>query len=759
MDESLSSLSGLTVIDFSTGLAAALATMFLADNGARVIRVVSTDGEVVREPDVFALYDRGSEVVRIDEDSDPGAVLDLCAGADVVIEDMPPSSPRRAPLRLDDLTTIFPKLVHCSITAYGTGGHLMDEPADHDLVMARTGILASQPSYRDGPIHVVHPVSYIGAGLLATLGIAAALFERERTGRGGRVETSLMAGAILYTPKAAWEDAPPARSNLTPQGGAPFYSVFECADGKWVQLGCVHSGFVDLAAAVIGVAGVIASDPVYGDGRWPRTEQARQRLFGLVATSFKTRPAEEWIRDLQAADVPCDISQTTDDAMRDPQVLHNGLVAEVVDPLLGVTRMPGVPIKLSVTPGRVSDPRPDSANTFNHLSGSPAQGTDRDPPPRERKLPLDGVRIMEMTNVIAGPVAGRLLADLGADVVKFESLYGDISRAGGGAGFIAFNANKRSMSVNARTDGGKEIARRIVAVSDVMLANMRPGATDRLGLDVATLYALNPKLVQTHITAYGWDGPYAHRPGVDPIAQAIMGLLHAQGGYDGPPVYLGVLAPCDYTGGTLAALGTVLALVARERFGVGQKVDTNLLAAGTVVNADGFLDYEGKMPRKLPDNGQYGVGPLRRLYRTSDAWIYLAADTDEHRQRLDAAFGGSDKGRLETAFAAMSIAAALELLSSHFVPCAPVIDWHGDRFFTYPQVTANSMTTGLDHPVHGVTTYSGNLMSFDGLDTLPRRATPLLGQHTNEVLASLGFTENQIVGLYEEGVVKTSTVG
>ena len=172
-----------------------------------------------------------------------------------------------------------------------------------------------------------------------------------------------------------------------------------------------------------------------------------------------------------------------------------------------------------------------------------------------RSLPLSGVRIMEMTNVIAGPVAGRLLADLGAEMVKFESLDGDISRPAGWAGFMSYNANKLSVSVNTRTDEGKDVARRLAATSDAILANMRPGATDRMGLDSATLNELNPGLVQSHVTAYGWDGPYSHRPGVDPIAQAITGLQHAQGGYGGPPVYLGVLAPCDYTGGALGALG------------------------------------------------------------------------------------------------------------------------------------------------------------------------------------------------------------
>ena len=374
---------------------------------------------------------------------------------------------------------------------------------------------------------------------------------------------------------------------------------------------------------------------------------------------------------------------------------------------------------------------------------------------------------MEMTNVIAGPVAGRLLADLGADVIKFESPDGDISRPAGGAGFIAFNAGKRAMSVNTRTDEGKEIARRLASVSDAILANMRPGATDRMGLDADTLHTLNPRLVQSHITAYGWDGPYAQRPGVDPIAQAITGLQRAQGGYDSPPVYLSALAPCDYTGGALGALGTVLALVARERFGIAQKVDTNLLASGSVMCADDFLDYDGKPPRRLPDSDQMGVGPLRRLYRTADGWIHLAAEGHGYAQKVLAALSAQDEhecrddmdeSRLESLIASLSSDDVIQILRSHDVPCAPVVDGYNTGFFSDPQAQANTMAVTLAHPSLGDIHFSGNLVSFGDLDTLPGRPTPLLGQNTARILAELGYDQGQTRELYDSGVVRTESV-
>ena len=217
-------------------------------------------------------------------------------------------------------------------------------------------------------------------------------------------------------------------------------------------------------------------------------------------------------------------------------------------------------------------------------------------------------------------------------------------------------------------------------------------------------------------------------------------------------MYLGALAPCDYTGGALGALATLLALVARERHGIAQRVNTSLLAAGALVCVDGFMRYEGMSPRPLPDSDQYGIGPLRRMYRTSDGWIAVAADLPE-TSATPPWLTSSDQA--ERIFAGMTVSEALETLASRSIPCAPVVHDYVTGFFTDPQAEANRMMTEFDHPTVGTVKLSGNLVSFDGFTTLPGRPTPLLGQHTSEVLAELGYTPDQIDELYELGVVKT----
>ena len=198
-----SALTGYTVVDLTTGPAGAQCTQFLGDHGARVIRVIDGDDEAFR-PGGFVIWDRGKECVRLDlseveiggEGPASEAYTRLLQCADVVVEDCPPSAREQRLLAYPRLRAVNPRLVACSITAYGKEGPWKDEPAQDDLVLARMGILGSMPGFRPAPVHVVHPLPSVGACVLATLGIVGALYARETTGRGREVATTLMAGAV-----------------------------------------------------------------------------------------------------------------------------------------------------------------------------------------------------------------------------------------------------------------------------------------------------------------------------------------------------------------------------------------------------------------------------------------------------------------------------------------------------------------------------------------------------------------------------------
>jgi crotonobetainyl-CoA:carnitine CoA-transferase CaiB-like acyl-CoA transferase len=792
-----STLDGITVLDLTAGPAGALATMFLCDHGARVVRLVDTPDER-RRCGGYLVWDRGKECLRLPlslvappargQQSGPAddrtALADATAvyeryirSADVLVEDFPPASDRQALVPVDWLSTLNPRLVHCSITAYGKRGPLKDEPPIDELVLARLGILGSQPGFRPPPVHVVHPLPTVGAALHAAMGIVAALLAREKTGRGRTVETSLMAGALLYHPKVTGEKLAPNTFQTHPAGSAPFYSVYECADGNWVQLGCVHGGFIATAAKVMGIKEVL-DEPRFGGGRLPQNPEADRELRAIVAQAIRTKPYETWAQLFEAADVPFAKVRTTEESMSDPQVQANGMVVELQDPEVGPMAQMGVPIQLSATPGRVKGPRmlpspytghaPEAGSALPPSSASQPQSTGPFAPP------LQGVRVLEITNLIAGPTAGRLLADLGAEVMKMESLEGDISRPIGRTYFFNVNLNKRSLSVNTRKPEGKAIAQKVAATADVLLANLRPGATERMGLGPDMLRQLNPRLIETHVTGYGWSGPYAHRPGIDPLAQALMGLERAQGGAENPPVFPAQLAPTDFTAGALGALGTILVLFARERTGVVQRVDTNLLSGGIVLSSEWFTHYAGKPVRRLADKGQYGLDPCHRLYQVADGWLYVVADTQAEQRALCRTLGCEGvlpalvKAAAEShpnatplahemarRFAGLRLAEALTRLQAAGVSCAPAVEGHSEIFLNDPHAAANEMIAHHQHPVLGRMRVAWHYAQFGNTTRTPGRPTPLLGEQTREVLQEAGFSDSEIAEVYAKGVVRT----
>ena len=305
-----------------------MATMFLCDHGATVIRVEQPAGVEMRTAPGYKVWDRGKRSLALDIRHDRSTFDKLIRSSDVLVETFPPSSAYQTLVEDRRLASLNPMLVHCSITAYGSVGPLKDEPPVDDLVMARVGVLASQPSYRPGPIHVVHRVPSVGAAILAAQGIVASLLSREKTGRGRRVETSLMSGALQYSPKVMGERLKSRHFKAVPAGAGPFYSVYECADGQWLQLACIHSEFIDQAAAAMDIAHVMV-DPRFGDGRFPSTEEAREELAEIVGAAIKSRPYDDWTRLFDEVDVPYARSCTAREAFDNPQVRFNDMVVQV----------------------------------------------------------------------------------------------------------------------------------------------------------------------------------------------------------------------------------------------------------------------------------------------------------------------------------------------------------------------------------------------------------------------------------------------
>jgi crotonobetainyl-CoA:carnitine CoA-transferase CaiB-like acyl-CoA transferase len=770
-----STLDGITVLDLGTGAAAAFATMLLSDLGARVVRVTDP-GVPLHRDGGFVVWDRGKECVALDLSSlnlggdgeDTQLFRRLVAGADVLVEDFAPSSELQRLVDPGWLSATNGRLVSCSITAYGKRGPLKDEPPIEELVLARTGVMGGMPGFRPAPVHIVHPLPTVGAALFANLGIAAALLARETTGRGRTVETSLMAGALLYHPKVIGEKLARTVFQTHPSGSAPFYSVYECSDGEWIQLGCVHVGFMAICAGLLGIGEMIKEER-FQDGRGGVTPEDDEELRAAIAKVIKTKPQAEWAALFEEADVPFGPCRMIDEGMKDPQINHNNMVVSLDDPVLGPVIQMGAPIMLSEMPGSARGPRPSAAN--NGLpDGYPEPQPAAPAADGPDAPPLDGVRILEITNLIAGPTGGRLLADLGADVIKFEPPTGDLSRPIGRTYFYNINFGKRSVSVNTRTDEGKQIAQKIAASADGLLANLRPHATERMGIGEA----VNPNLIEAHLTGYGWTGPYSKRPGIDPLAQALMGMERAQGGPENPPVFPAQLAPTDFTNGAMGALGMILSLFARHRTGTVQRIDANLLNAAVVLSSAWFTKYDGQPVRPLADKAQYGLNPFHRLYRLSDGWIYVVARDDDERRALCAVAGQPDadldaaepaagqhpvdtdfaKG-LAAAFADRTLNETLEALKSAGVPSIEAQKPDSEYFLDDPHSQANDMIMTRQHPIGGELRIAWNYIRFGNTRESAGRPTPLLGEHNAEVLRECGYDEASIESLAAQEVISS----
>ena len=760
-------LEGITVLDLTSGGAGAFGAMFLSDCGARVIRAIRPEAPLFRDGG-FVIWDRGKEAIDLDPSTPAGkAALDkLIPGLDVVLEDFAPSSPMQAVIAYDRLKALNPRLVACSITAYGLRGPLKDDLPDDDLVLARAGVQGGMPGFRSAPVHTVHPLPSVGAAIFACIGISASLLAREETGRGRKVETSMLAGALLYHPKVIGEGIEKHVFQTHPSGSAPFYSVYKCKDGNYVQLGCVHPGFIRPAVALMGISDLVA-EPRFLEGRGGETPEDVQEMRDKVTEIMLTRPAAEWAQMFEEADVPFAPSRHAQESLEDPQVIHNKMVQRFNDPAVGEVVQMGAPIHFTETEAAAQGPRAASVSALPDLpskagAGAPAAGAEQDLPP------LAGIRVLEITNLIAGPTSGRLLADLGADVIKLEPPAGDISRPIGRTYFYNVNFNKRSVCFDAGKPGAKDAIQRLAASCDAVLANLRPGATERMGLSPA----INPNLLEVHLTGYGWTGPYSKRPGIDPLAQAMMGLQRAQGGPDNPPSFPAELAPTDYTTGAMGTLGLIMALYQRKTKGVVQRVESNLLNGGVVLSSAWFSQYKGRPERPLADQQQYGLNACHRLYQVADGWIYVVADGPAQQKALKGWLGLSNLDPAGSGHPAVSplalamaevfkgkkVADCVSGLKAAGVPAAESQKGDSELFLDDPHSQENNFVAERQHPKVGKIKVAWNYIQFSNTALTKGRPTPLLGEHTSEALTEAGLSQTEIDTLFDNGGALTETV-
>jgi len=735
-------LAGIHVVEWTEGLAGTFAGFLLASLGADVVTIETP----------AACPTLANRVLHRDKRSVDATCWHACVrSADVTVTD-----------EAGPIVEGTDGLVACRVTTWGDLGAPGGLPPEEPLVAAMTGVQAMQWSWAGRPVWIVTPMVSYMTGMLAAVGVVGALFARHRGAPGQAVRVSQLDGVIALNSGTYVTGADHAGRLLQggdPRGVYPTYGLYRTADG-WIFVGALTQGFWVKLMMLLERVDLLAHPLLQTTPLAFGSPEIRSLVRAALEPIFAARPTAEWLCALDEADVPCGAVGSREQFLTDHDARELGLVVPIEDPVLGATWQPAGPAAFSDTPAPAPRPAPlpradtevvrAEASTWRRAAASVAGS----PPP----TCLEGVRVLDLTNFIAGPVCPMLLADLGAEVVKIESADGDPFRLAAFA-FLGWNRGKRALVLDLKCAEGRDVFLDLARRADVVVDNFRAGVMERLGIGWETLRDVNPRLIHTSITGYGSTGPLATRPGFDPLFQARSGLMQAQGG-EGEPVFH-MIAYTDYSAGTLGALATLAALVARERTGRGQRVDVSLFRTAFVAQAAEMILHQGRPTGAQGGRDFLGPGACRRLYACCDGWLCITARTEAEAIALGRLAGvtvalsdppdGESAAGIERTLTAASRAEALDRLAAAGVPAAPCLGFA--ELFTEPFLRASGCFAEQVHPTLGRVLMGGPMIRFAATPIVFCRPASLLGPDGEEVLREIGYTSERIVALMDAGIV------
>ena len=808
-------LAGLKVLDLSWGISGPMTTMLLVDHGAEVTKIEPPGGDPYRGQLGYKAWGRGKRnaVLDLKDPAELKSFLALASAADILVESYAPGVAKRLGIDYETLHALNPRLIYVSITGYGRDNSHSDRPGYDALVAARTGLQWEQRGYaegainrmsgrpdpfpdlevpydwlqgapRPGPLFSASHWPSLGAFFAASTGLSAALRAREVTGRGQWVETSLLQGAMAGA-SGVWqrvEDPDAEGFNSWILGCKAPKGHYECSDGRWVHNWVPNPRFI-LTASAGDTLNATPDLTVQNDpdrfGLPPEEIFVMMHYHPLLAEAVKKFPCDDWVEAAAIAEMTMQEVRSPETALADPLLLKDGCVTVLDDPELGRIHQVGITYKMTTSPGVIPGPAVPSGT---HTAAVKAEAATAKPqaakPGQKLAAPLAGITVLDLGLAIAGPYGTQLLSDLGADVIKINAPYDTYWHRC----HIAYMANrgKRSIALNLKSPKAMKILHELVAKADVVQHNMRYDAAERLGIDYESLKKINPKLIYCHTRGHE-TGPRQALPGNDQTGACLAGVQYADGGMarGGKPLW-SFTSFGDTGNGFLSAVAILQALYHRDRTGEGQMVDTSIVNAQLLNTSYVMARPDGTgFERPLLDGMQFGVSALHRLYETSAGWLCLIVPTEEHWDRLCLAMGlegletdprfATAEARaandqtlaavLGEAFAARPATEWFTTLDRAGVPCEISDPSFSLKLHDDPELAERGWTTSYRHPLVGKLDQIGLLFNLSDTPSRVQGPPLVVGEHSREILAGLGYAEADIDALCQEKVVSAWRAG
>ena len=813
----MSIFKGINVLDLSLGPAGGLATMVMADFGADVIKIEPPKGDPFRSMPSSESWLRGkkSRVIDLKTQHGQGQLKELISSADIILTNSRPSKAKK--LHIDDksIRAIKNNIIHCSITGFERKGDLADVPGYEGLIAAKSGYMMtfegigkdkSNKKYRTGPVYSAVLLATHAASQIALQSITAALINKEATGKGEYIETSLLRGMIpidtagLFVAQIRERLKNKLPKAVDPEFGmlpALGYHPIPTKDGKWIQL----AGLVShLFHSFIDVAGLnkIYTNPNFLELRdMPQTY--KYQLAKIIAAKTMQKNSTQWMKlFIENGNVAAEEWNSTLASMRHPQIIHNQDVWSHKDKELGLIKQLGPLAHFSNNKAQHPGGKPKINQHYNYAWPKRKIKNTR-ATKKKTKGPLDGLIFLEFASIIAAPYACTILGELGARVIKIEPLEGDNFRVGAnpgtgrqirGLGAIKTTSNKESICLNLKSKEGIKIAHELIKKADGMLHNYRPGVTKKLKIDYKTAKKINSKIVYVSAWGYGKSGPYAHRPTAAPGVGAAMGGAMKQFGGTLPKTYKNNLSKSieaaikiytanpgssDYNAAHVIASSAIMGLYAQRKNGTGQEIDCNMLAANAYANFDYFIDYKTINHKNKIDKEITGLGALYRLYKTKKGWVFFACQNKKdwnnfinyiNNKKFNKKINFNLPEKIidlntrhtqmfEKIFLLQTAATWEKEMSKKSIGCVEASNYLPGAFWNQDEhVAENQLTIEVSNPMWEKIRRHATLAKFSTF--LHREGSQITaGQNTKSILAELGYKKNIINVLHKNKIIAT----